>query len=636
MRICIIIVTLWLCFTATTVLAHGTMNFKGSEGGVVRTIVTAPFTPHVVYAATSQAGIFKSSDNGNHWMPVNQGLRRVNVLALVLDPNSPEKLYAGTRSGLFKTTDSGATWQPTGPALAMEQVKALILDPDEGNTLYAGTYHGLWTSTNAGVTWRRLAKQPDNSNISALAITRDAEHSLYVGTPEGVFRSRDGGVTWIHSSQGLTIPSIATLVPDPARPQTLYTGTGDGAYRSDDGGDTWHSITFGQTNLPVTAILVDPRHSGTVYLGTSFVGGLFKTEDGGKSWKRIRGENFTPAITALAFSPDDPKALIAGTSYFSKVFTSPDAGLTWKATPDKLILPSLESVAGTSDGAFLYAAAQEGLYRFNISQQTWKHMADPNVGTLSKVAYLKGKTPAIWVCGAKGVAEGRLKKNSVQFHRPLSAPKDCTELVLNEQNGHILAAAKNGLWIGPGRWQHRAIPAQGEPIHQLAVSKNGKTIYALTEHRLLQSTDEGNRWTSIEKDGSFVFTAVTETGKSPTALWIATSSDISYRKPDGKWINASQDVFPPGVSPITETPNDGRLYAASQILGRVFSWQPNGETWSSSDLEDGAPDISDLWATPAHEGVLYAATRNSGLFRSDDRGVHWLSVNAGLQINEGH
>lgn len=631
MRICNICVSLWLCFTATTVLGHGDMNFKGSEGGIVRSIAAAPSASHVVYAATSQAGIFKSSDNGNHWIPVNRGLTRVDVLALVLDPNSPAKLYAGTRSGLFKTMDGGSTWQPTGPELDKEQVKSLTLDPNDGKTLYAGTYHGLWTSTNEGATWSRLAKQPDNTNISALAITRDTEHSLYAGTPDGLFRSRDGGTTWTRSSQGLTVPSIATLVPDPTRPQTVYAGTGDGAYRSDDGGDKWHSITFGQTNLPVTAILVDPHHPDTVYLGTSFVGGLFKTEDGGKSWIRIRGDNFTPAITALAFSPDDPKALIAGTAYFSKVFTSPDAGLTWETTPDKLLLPSLESVTGTPDGASLYAGAHDGFYRFNISQQTWERMKDPNVGPLAKVAYLKGKSPAIWVCGAKGVAEGRLKKDFIQFHRPLSAPKDCTELVLNEQNGHILAAAKNGLWIGPGRWQHRAIPAQGEPIHQLAVSKNGKTVYALTEHRLLQSADEGKTWTSIEKDGSFVFTAVAETGKKPTALWIATSSDISYRKPDGNWVNTSQGVFPPGVTAITATPNDGSVYAASQILGRVFSRQPNEEIWSSSDLEEGAPDISDLWADPAHEGVLYAATRNSGLFRSDDRGMHWLSVNAGLK-----
>lgn len=636
MRVSLILASLWLCVSTSAALAHGSLNFKGSEGGIVHALVTASAETRVVYAATSQSGIFKSIDGGKHWAPANKGMTRMDVLALVLDPKIPTTLYAGTRRGLFKTTDGGAAWQEIRSELSKEQIKALVLDPDDAKTLYAGTYHGLWKSSDAGVTWLRLASQPENSNITTLAIARDALHSIYAGTAEGLFRSRDAGVTWTRSSKGLTVPAIATLAVDPTRPQTLYTGTGDGAYKSEDGADTWNSITFKQTNLPVTALLVDPRHPDTLYMGTSFVGGFFKTEDGGKSWVRIQGDTFTPSITALIFSPGDTGGLVAGTSFYSNVFTSPDAGMTWKSTPDELALPILESISGTPDGEFLFAAAQDGLYRFNSAQETWKRMSDAGVGTLSKVAYSNGKAPVLWVCGAKGIAEGQLKNNALTFKHHSAAQKGCVDLALDAQSGHVLAVTKTDLWVGPGRWQQRVIQTQGEPIHQMHLGKDGKHLYVLTAHHALRSTDEGRTWERMDKNGSFVFTAVAETGTEPATTWIATSSDISYRMSDGKWVNTSQGMFPPGVGAITSSSKGDKIYAASQILGRVFARKANEDSWSSSDIEEGAPDISDLWIDPTHEGVMYAATRNSGLFRSSDQGLHWRAVNGGLEKKESH
>lgn len=630
MKISVILASLWLCIAATSAQAHGTLNFRGSEGGIVRALIVVPTQPSVVYAATSQAGVFKSSDNGQHWLPINQGLTRMDVLTLVLDPTQPVVLYAGTRSGLFKSTNGGATWRPSGTELAKEQVKVLLMDPKDSKVLFAGTVHGLWKSADAGVTWSPLAHQPENSNITALAIAPDSSRRIYAGTAQGLFRSSDGGESWTRLSKGLIVPSIVMLIFDPVHPQLLYTGTGDGAYRSEDGGDTWRSITFAQTNLPVTALLIDPRHPDTLYLGTSFVGGLFKTEDAGKSWVRIRGEDFTPSITALIFSSDDRKELIAGTSFYSNVFTSPDSGKTWKPTSGELAMPALESVSGTPDGGLIYAAAQDGLYRFQVSTGTWKWIGDGGVGPLSRVAYLQRETPALWVCGPKGVAEGHLRHDVWTFRRQAPAQKGCVDLALDTPSGRILIAGKSDLWIGPGRWQHRVISTQGEPIHRIALGKNGKTIYILTEHRAWQSVDEGKTWERIDENNPFAITAVAEIGTAPGNPWIANTSGISCRTPDGKWVNASQGMFPPGVSVITASPDGGMLYAASHILGRLFRRQKNEDSWSSVDIEEGSPDISDLWVDPVHAGVLYAVTRNSGMFRSDDRGEHWIAVNAGL------
>jgi photosystem II stability/assembly factor-like uncharacterized protein len=626
-----VLVGICLNLGATPAFAHGGPQiFHGSEGGIVHAILTNPAEPATMYAATSEAGVFKSTDRGRHWRPVNRGLTRVNVLSLAADPASATTIYAGTSGGLFKSTDAGATWHMTGAELADEQIKALLPDPKDAKTIYAGTVHGLWRSRDAGATWSRLANQPENSNIATLALAPDDSRGLYAGTARGLFRSRDGGASWTRLARGMPVPSIVTLVIDPQRPALLYAGTANGAYRSDDGGDSWRSITFQQTNLPVTALLVDPRHPDTLYMGTSFVGGFFKTEDAGKTWTRIRGSTFTPAITGLAFVPGDPKSLIAATSFYAKMFISPDAGATWNETPGVLTVPALKNLSATPDGESLYAAAADGVLRFRTAEGEWTRLRDAGVGEPARVLYAKGAAPGLWVCGSKGIARGRLQNGAWVFQRQAAARHGCLDMALDAKTGRVFAAGKAELWIGPAPWQRHAVPVQKDAIHTLVLGRNGKTVYALLEHQAQISSDAGKTWGRLESDASADFIAVAETGTAPGTLWLATDSRLVRRGADGQWINAAEGMFPPGVGVLVESPRGDGLYATSLVLGRIFQRRAADADWIAADIQDGTANLSDLWIDPAHDGVIYAASRNSGLFRSADGGAHWEAVNAGL------
>ena len=55
-------------------------------------------------------GMFKSTDGGGNWDPVNTGLNASGCLWLANDPVTPTTLYAGTDyGGIFKSTDGGAS-----------------------------------------------------------------------------------------------------------------------------------------------------------------------------------------------------------------------------------------------------------------------------------------------------------------------------------------------------------------------------------------------------------------------------------------------------------------------------------------------------------------------------------------------
>jgi len=80
-------------------------------------LVVDPLTPQTLYAG-SWEGVFKSVDGGASW--VNLGLTDTFIQCLVLDPLNPQTLYAGTQNGVY-----ALTLEPT-PSTAVEQLSAAL------------------------------------------------------------------------------------------------------------------------------------------------------------------------------------------------------------------------------------------------------------------------------------------------------------------------------------------------------------------------------------------------------------------------------------------------------------------------------------------------------------------------------
>jgi photosystem II stability/assembly factor-like uncharacterized protein len=78
----------------------------------VRVLAIDPATPTMLYAGTAD-GAFRSANGGASWTAIGAGLDGPFVTALAIDPMRPGTLYAGTGTGgVFKSTDRGASWKP--------------------------------------------------------------------------------------------------------------------------------------------------------------------------------------------------------------------------------------------------------------------------------------------------------------------------------------------------------------------------------------------------------------------------------------------------------------------------------------------------------------------------------------------
>jgi photosystem II stability/assembly factor-like uncharacterized protein len=63
-----------------------------------------------IFAGTSGGGVFRSTDNGDNWVQINQGIAGQGLYIYSLAINSSGYIFAGTADGVFQSTVNGANW----------------------------------------------------------------------------------------------------------------------------------------------------------------------------------------------------------------------------------------------------------------------------------------------------------------------------------------------------------------------------------------------------------------------------------------------------------------------------------------------------------------------------------------------
>ena len=307
-------------------------------------VVIHPAKSKLVYVATEEA-VYKTRDGGQSWKRLSEGLTRVRVMNLVIDPKLPANVFAGTLAdGVYKSPDGGRRWLPRNAGIQKGTISAnvnqLVFDPRDSQVLYAATTVGVFQTKDAGRSWTERMRGMNEINfIVALAVDPVSPNILYAGTSGGVFRSFDGADHWTKANNGLVpddakMASMALgvnrLLIDPADPDVVYAGTTQGVFKTLDKGEMWARLAAELGELYVSSLVLEPGNGQHLYMGTSQ--GIFQSRDGGQTWKATNEGLANLNIRAIAMDPQDSRILYAGTNG-SGLFRSQDGGETWTHLP---------------------------------------------------------------------------------------------------------------------------------------------------------------------------------------------------------------------------------------------------------------------------------------------------------------
>ncbi len=239
------------------------------------------------WKGTAERGVYRSVDGGASWKLVLAGANAFSGASdLSMDPTNPRILYAafwdhqrepwyvrsgGEGSGIWKSTNGGDSWTRLSQGLPTLMGKiGVAVSPANPDRLFAiveAEEGGLYRSDNAGASWRRLS-------ADRLIQTRSWYYMKVVADPKNadvvwvlnapVLRSIDGGANF--SVVRATHSDNHSLWINPENPRYLINGNDGGASISLDGATSWSA----QDNQPTAQfyhVTVDDDFPYKLYSG---------------------------------------------------------------------------------------------------------------------------------------------------------------------------------------------------------------------------------------------------------------------------------------------------------------------------------------------------------------------------------
>ena len=305
-----------------------------------------------IYISTSEDGIWYSDDDGDSWIPINDGLghKSVRVLSRI-----GTTLVAGTNHRLFYSVDCGVSWQPIKiPSLPTEYTFSAL--SVSGGKLYIAA--GRYTPDSQGETIDTGGVfQLDEDNNSLVEVMTDSElyaiecmeivgTTFYIGTHgRGVSRWEQGSDSW--ESLGLEGYRITALSVNGKK---IHAGTWNGEiFRSKDAGKRWKFISSDMLD----SLISDLRWVGSTLYAATWGKGAFRSTNDGNSWRTLHyGLGNSSTVTTM--EPDDTEYYIG--TYYKGVFQWIEDKKWWK--PIGSLRRRVDSLA-ILDG-FLYAGTNGG------------------------------------------------------------------------------------------------------------------------------------------------------------------------------------------------------------------------------------------------------------------------------------
>ena len=336
----------------------------------VTDVVINEQNPNILYAATWQrhrnvasymgggpgTSIYKSTDHGNTWIEIKNGLPNSNLgkIGLAISPFDSTIVYAAVetdrRNGaVYKTTNSGGSWKKmsdtvsgaTGPHYYQE----LVASPHVFDKIYLMDTK-VQVSENGGKDFYVMNESDKHVDNHSLTFKMSDPNYLLIGTDGGVYESFDDTNSWKFVGN-LPLTQFYKLAVDDAYPfYNIFGGTQD---NNTQGGPSRTFKTSGITNSDWFVLLggdghqpaTEPGNPNIVY-AQSQQGNIHRIDrtNGEATFIKPQNDLNEPYErfnwdAPILVSPHDSETIFFGSQ---RVWVSNNRGDEWKAISADLTL----------------------------------------------------------------------------------------------------------------------------------------------------------------------------------------------------------------------------------------------------------------------------------------------------------
>lgn len=607
--------------------------------------------------------------NGAGWNP---GIGRVNVIEF--HPTNPNIYWVGCPSGgLWKTTNDGNTWIPLTDGMPRIGVSGIAVDYTNTNVIYILTGDGdgssthsvgILKTTNGGDTWlnTELTWDPDDFVRSYKLIMHPTDHqTLFAVTSEGIYKTVNGGNIWTQKSAGW----FFDIEFKPNDPSIIYACKASQFYKSINTGDTWNPIIPGvPTGCERMAIAVSPSNFNYVYIlaGPAIDSGSFK----GIYRSNNSGDSFdpkadTPNILGYSITGDDDKhqtsydlALVVSRTNVGHLISggintwkSTDYGSNWYCISDwdgytdtiGYTHADIHNLTINPLNNKLYCCSDGGLFSSTDFGETWTDHSDGlEITQWYRIAGFENN-PYLIIGGTQDNGCNKWIGGSTMLHILGADGMDCiidhtysNIMYYSSQNGELRKSIDGGssyteIWPDS---------AKGSWVTPFIMHPNNSSIIYGGYDSVHKSTDGGNSWTSKVVDGRG---AMAIGINYPGRVYASFQDDI-WMSNDGAntWTPISAGLPGMGIAItfITVNPDQSSevfvTLAGYDIGQKVYKSINAGSTWTN--ISGTLPNVpmncivyEDCNGSP--DDALYVGT-DIGVFYRNGTMSDWIPFRNGL------
>lgn len=468
------------------------------------TVTTTPPAPH---------GIWRSRNAGRTWTNVLPSATPATDLEM--DPLAPATLFAGLRhQGLFKSTDGGNSWVPIGDGIPPERLASADW-PEIAVFRTPGMDQPILYAALASCPHPH---QKDLNNINC-----------------GVsfYKSTDGGAFWVETPNPSLIPTYSSythaLTIHPANPDILWYG-GISLARSENGGASFVRVAQGlHADLHEVAVWLDPGSPTGVMAYAATDGGLsvgdglrFSTDfQHGLAVTQFQSIAASPAASFLiGGTQDNGTNLWLGTDVWEHIDDG-DAGATLIDLDDPAILydnyfgNQFRRCARPDFCGSNWPFIQSGIHLDANASWYAPLVQDPTADAgqhplyaATNLLYRSTNDGASWVLltpdGPPGGTDPIGELNGIQ--NPISAvavsPSNRNRVYIGYYGGQVFTT--EDAWAARPAWTQVDSGLPGRPVTSLAVHPvNDRIVLASVsgfgQHSLFATSSAGAAWAPADK-----------------------------------------------------------------------------------------------------------------------------------------
>jgi len=619
----------------------------GNIGGRIRAIVIHPTDANQMWIGSVSGGIWKTSNGGTSWQVQDDFMTNMAVSTMVMDPTTPNTLYAGTGegfyngdglrgAGVFKTTDSGVTWSQLSATNTSNwyYVNRLAIHPTNGQILLAATRSGIWRTIDGGTSWTQITPAGMSSAYGVQDINfdpTDGNKAIASSNPSNAWYSTDGGVTWTAATGISAAAGRVEVAYARSNPSIVYASVEINSgeiYKSTDGGQTYTLVNTGNAFLGGQGwydniVWVDPTNPNVVIVGGI---DLWRSTDGGATLTKIsqwfsaplsahadhhailEHPNFNGTTNTTVFFGND------GGIYKNEAYTA--ATLTgWQELNNGLGITQFYGAAANSAGKIYGGTQDNGALIYAGDAENWFDLfggdggfaaadpTDPN--------YLYGEYVNLQI--HRSTNGGATPFSSSYIYAGTGSSTDIDD-----------AGTSNALFIAPFIL---------DPNNANTMLAGGNQLWRSTNVKAATPT-----WASIKASpGSCCISAIAVALGNSDIIWVGHDDGNIYKTIDGTsgsptW--TQQDMTSPAlpnryVTRLTIDPNNANIVYATFggfSADNIYRTTNGGSNWSdiTGSGITGLPNVPvrDLDIYPTNSSWLYAGTE-IGIFTSEDNGANW-------------